>query len=245
MSKSDILVGTSGWVYKDWQPGFYPKGLKGPEWLSYYAKIFRTTEINNSFYRLPEAATFDLWRKKTPENFVFSVKLSRYITHIKRLKNVKKEWNTFQKRVSRLKDKCGPILVQFPSSFVLNSERLDRLRIFLEYATKDRELALEFRDLSWSTSSVYDVLQNFGAALVQADSSKNPKSEMVNTSDIIYFRMHGPKGLFDSKYSYNKLKDLAKNIESLRSRIKSIYVYFNNDFHGYAIDNARTLISLL
>jgi uncharacterized protein YecE (DUF72 family) len=237
--KGKVFVGTSGWVYKHWNGVFYPDDLNQSKWLEYFAKNFKTAEINNSFYHLPEAKTFRSWYDRTPPDFIFSVKVSRYITHIKRLKGVKSSWVIFYKRAANLKNKLGPFLFQFPSSFKFKEETYKRLSKLLEYTSKDR-LAFEFRDPSWFNDRTYELLNKFGAALVIADSSIYPKTKIL-TSDFIYIRMHGPKGLFSSEYPLREIDVLGSYINSSLASGKDVYVYFNNDYAGFAVKNAKQL----
>jgi uncharacterized protein YecE (DUF72 family) len=153
-------MGTSGWNYTGWRGVFYPAGLSSAKWLSYFAQNFDTAEVNYSFYHLPGVATYENWYNRTPPRFVFALKASRFITHIKRLEGVEEAWNTFVERASTLKEKLGPILLQFASSFRATPETLDRLARFLCYASSAGRLrlAIEFRHASWFDAPVIDLL---------------------------------------------------------------------------------------
>jgi len=245
--KNTIYIGTSGWVYSHWNGIFYPENLSSKEKLQYFARHFKTTEINYSFYHLPSPATYQKWYLQTPKDFLFAVKVSKTITHIKRLKNIEKDWQNFIKNTLFLKEKLGPLLFQFPPSFKLQKDTLERLEKLLElvfrFSKKNRELkyAFEFRHPSWFTDQLYELLKKYKAALVIADSPRYPKVEKV-TSDFVYIRMHGSKVLFSSKYSKTEIEELAKKIEDFSKNNLEVYCYFNNDAHGYAIENAKDLI---
>ena len=161
-----VVVGTSGWQYASWKGRFYPKGLAQARWLDHYASRFDTVELNNSFYRLPAESTFEGWRERTPARFVFVVKASRYITHIRRLREAKDSVDLFWDRAQRIGDKLGPVLFQLPPRFRAD---LDLLRAFLRALPKGMRAAFEFRDKSWESEDVYRLLDNAGAAWVIPD----------------------------------------------------------------------------
>ena len=259
LQKAKIYIGTSGWVYSHWVGKFYPENLPSKDRLKYFAKYFDTAEVNYSFYHLPRPTTFLKWYQETPKGFLFSVKASRFITHIKRLKNVKDPWQQFFENAKNLKEKLGPILFQFPPSFKAEKENIQRLRNFLkllsnyQLATIHYSLptthyklryAFEFRHKTWLDEETYKLLEKYNAALVIADSSRYPKAEVV-TTDFVYIRMHGPAELFASKYSDKALENLAKKIKKWQKEKRDVFVYFNNDFHGFAIENALFLKKLL
>lgn len=259
LQKAKIYIGTSGWVYSHWVGKFYPENLPSKDRLKYFAKYFDTAEVNYSFYHLPRPTTFLKWYQETPKGFLFSVKASRFITHIKRLKNVKDPWQQFFENAKNLKEKLGPILFQFPPSFKAEKENIQRLRNFLkllsnyQLATTHYSLptthyklryAFEFRHKTWLDEETYKLLEKYNAALVIADSSRYPKAEVV-TTDFVYIRMHGPAELFASKYSDEALENLAKKIKKWQKEKRDVFVYFNNDFHGFAIENALFLKKLL
>jgi len=251
MKKKVIYIGTSGWVYGHWEKIFYPEDLPAKDKLKYFSQHFQTAEVNYSFYRLPRPSTYQKWFKQTPKDFVFAVKASRFITHIKRLKAVQRAWKIFLKNALFLKEKLGPILFQFPPSFQATEKNIKRLEKFLRTvlggASKDspqKRLAFEFRHPSWAKKKIYDLLKKYKAAWVIADSPNYPKAE-VSTADFVYIRMHGSQVLFGSKYTKKELTDLAQLIKKYLRQKKDIYVYFNNDFHGYAIENAKELIKIL
>lgn len=270
--RGKIYIGTSGWVYSHWQGVFYPEGLSSKDKLKYFAKHFKTTEVNYSFYHLPSPNTYQKWYKETPDDFLFSVKASRFITHIKRLKAVKRAWQVFLRNALELKEKLGPILFQFPPNFKATKENIRRLENFLklisvnQFASLDSfvskgasqrksttiRFAFEFRHQSWFTpldnkhltgcgEKTYKLLRKYKVAWVIADSPKYPRADVV-TADFVYIRMHGSKAIFSSKYTKAELKGLAREVKKWQKQGLDIYCYFNNDAHGYAVENARTLL---
>ncbi|WAM36361.1 DUF72 domain-containing protein [Caldicellulosiruptor acetigenus] len=235
-----LYIGTSGWSYSHWKEIFYPVDLPYEKRLEFYSKHFATSEVNSSFYHLPQEKTIINWYNSTPEGFIFSVKASRIITHLKRLSDVDEEWENFIKRIDLLKEKLGPILLQFPPSFKKDEENLQRLISFLRGKEAYR-FALEFRHKSWCDEEVYEILKSLHTAWVIADSSRYPKAKVI-TADFAYIRMHGPEALFSSCYSEEQLEELAKDIEEYLKICNEIYVYFNNDVNSCAVQNAKTLI---
>lgn len=243
--QNNLFIGTSGWSYEDWRGGkFYPEQLKKTDELPFIAKHFNTVELNASFYHLPKKKTFTNWKSKVPDNFVFAVKASRYITHVKKLKDPTDPWGNFYQRAKLLEEKLGPILVQLPPSWKKNKNRLQN---FLKVATKDhKKLAFEFRHPSWFCPGVYDTLKGFNVDLVYADcGQKWPQVWKETSNQFVYIRMHGPDGSYASKYSEPQLKNLADKLKKPLKNGKEVYVYFNNDYHGYAIDNAKMLNTLM
>jgi uncharacterized protein YecE (DUF72 family) len=243
MPKGKLFIGTSGWVYGHWDGIFYPEDLPSKDKLKYFSKYFKTSEVNYSFYHLPRPSTYQSWYLLTPEDFLFAVKASRFITHIKRLKEVKEAWKTFIENTLNLKEKLGPILFQFPPSFRANQEEIKRLENFLKLITKNKlRYAFEFRHKSWCDKKVYNLFKKYKVAWVIADSPSYPKAEVV-TADFVYIRMHGSKVLFTSNYTKKELEDLAQKIKKWL-KTADVYVYFNNDAMGYAIENAKALVKL-
>ena len=268
-----LFIGTSGWAYSHWEGIFYPESLNSKDKLKYFSQHFKTAEINYSFYHLPRPATYQNWYKQTPADFIFAVKTSRFITHIKRFQGVKEAWQQFLENALYLKEKLGPILFQFPPSFKATSGNLKRLEKFLKNIKRQKRkinpmgvilrIAVEFRHKSWCDKKIYSLLKKYNVAWVIADSpsypyietlkkfrsgrlakSENrPKAEVI-TSDFVYIRMHGSKVLFSSNYTKKELQDLAQKIKKWLKTV-DVYIYFNNDAYGYAIENAKTLQKLL
>jgi uncharacterized protein YecE (DUF72 family) len=244
--KRKIYIGTSGWAYDDWKGIFYPKHAKIPE-LQFYAQYFNTVEVNSSFYRLPSKATFKHWNSLTPQHFIFSIKASRYISHVKRLKTDargKLAIRRFLKNASGLGPKLGVILVQLPSNFKANLERLESFITYcaheLKKYNKKTKIALEFRHESWFNDAVYTVLKKHKIALIISHSTYFP-FVIKTTTNFAYIRLHGPGELYASSYSKKELENWKEHINQFSKEIKKVYVYFNNDVYGYAISNAQDL----
>lgn len=242
----NIYIGTSGYSYPHWKGIFYPESLPQSKWLKFYSQYFNTLELNVTFYRLLEEAVFSGWYKRTPKNFLFAVKGSRFITHIKKLNNTEDSVKIFMKRALLLKEKLGVVLWQFPRNFKFNKERLAKFLKTLSHVTNhfSQRHALEFRDESWFNEGVYELLKKYNTALVIADSKVWPKEEII-TAGFTYIRFHGGRELYGSNYSDNELKSWALKIKKWQKKNLDIYTYFNNDACGYAIGNAKFLKNML
>jgi uncharacterized protein YecE (DUF72 family) len=236
-----IHIGTSGWVYGDWGDGvFYPEDLREKDWLEFYSQQFKTVEINATFYHQMSAKTYANWYNKVPKDFIFSVKISRFLTHIKKLNAPKEPWQRFINNAKHLKEKLGPILVQLPPNLHVN---LDKLKELIRVIPAQYKIALEVRHQSWFNEPAYKILKKRNISLVFSYGEGLPVEEVI-TADFIYVRMHGPGDLYGSKYTTAQLKKLADKIKQWQRKVKNIYVYFNNDTKGYAVDNAKKLIEL-
>ncbi len=242
-----VLIGTSGWNYFDWKGRFYPADLKPKEYLTHYAAQFQTTEVNYSFYHLPRPTTYENWAAQVPPDFIFAVKASRTITHIRRLRDAADLWREFLENALALGDRLGPILLQFPPSFKRDVELLAdffresrRIRQF-----EGQSLAFEFRHDSWFVTEILELLRKHASAMVIAHSQRYPQASYAPTAPFVYLRLHGPGALFASEYSEKDLCEWAARIRKWLEASRKVYVYFNNDFHGYAVKNARTLAALL
>jgi uncharacterized protein YecE (DUF72 family) len=234
----DIRIGTSGFHYKHWKGPFYPEKCPASKMLDYYVQHFDTIELNNSFYRLPEASAFDWWREATPENFVFAVKASRFITHNKKLKDPENAVENLLPRAAHLGPKLGPILFQLPPHWRVNAERLQNL---LEILPRDVRYAFEFRELSWMSPEIDSILKKFNAAFCIYELA-GYNSPLRVTADFTYVRLHGPaSGKYQGSYSREKLETWARQIEVWAQELKAIYIYFDNDQAGYAAANALSL----
>ncbi|MBL7141638.1 DUF72 domain-containing protein [Patescibacteria group bacterium] len=238
--QGNIHIGTSGWSYQHWLGVFYPQELKSSDWLVYYSKYFQTVEINSCFYHLPKETSFVSWEEKTPSNFLFSLKVWRRITHFKKLKDIKNDLKIFLHRSKGLGHKFGPLLFQFPPNFNLNLDRLESLAKLLRKFDKRQSAAFEFRHQNWFQPEVYRVLSRYNLALCWADTPIYPYVEEV-TADYIYFRLHGHEQLYSSKYTKKQLGKIAKKTKKLLGQGKDVYVYFDNDAAGYAVENAQEL----
>jgi uncharacterized protein YecE (DUF72 family) len=242
-----VYIGTSGWVYSDWQERFYPAGLPGKKRLSFYSRQFGTTEVNYSFYHIPHPSTYRNWAAQVPEKFLFAVKTHRSITHIRRLKNIADIWQEFIGNALELGSKLGPILLQLPPSLRADSSLLENLLagIHKKAPTSELRLAIEFRHASWFEPGILDLMRAYGTCLVIAHSERYPLAPNEATADFVYIRLHGPGQLFASTYSPQELASWAQIILSWAKKGKTVFVYFNNDFHAAAVKNARTLLSML
>ncbi|MEV0270281.1 MAG: DUF72 domain-containing protein [Hamadaea sp.] len=232
-----LLIGTSGWQYRDWRGRFYPEGLAQARWLEYYAGQFATVEVNNAFYRLPERSTFEQWRARTPDGFCVAVKMSRYLTHIKRLNEPAEPVARFLGRADALGDRLGPVLLQLPPTLRADAEALaETLRRF----PKDVRVAVEPRHASWWTDDIRRVLEKHNAALSWADRRGRPVTPLWRTADFGYLRLHEGRADPRPHYGRTALKSWLGRIEDAFDE-QTVYVYFNNDPGAAAIDNARTL----
>jgi uncharacterized protein YecE (DUF72 family) len=239
-------AGTSGWNYPDWKGVFYPPELKSRDYLSWYCRHFDTTEVNYSFYHLPKKQTFENWAAQTPQGFLFALKASRVISHVKRLEGVDEQWRRFLDSALALGSKLGPVLLQFPPSFKASTTVLERFLLLSESEVSRRvELAFEFRHSSWFDPEICQLLRRHKAALVIAHSQTYPQAPLIPTAPFVYVRFHGPQRLFASRYSTGELETWATRVKRWLSSGHSVYAYFNNDFHGYAIENARELSALV
>jgi uncharacterized protein YecE (DUF72 family) len=234
-----VLVGTSGYSYKEWKGSFYPEDLPAAKMLSFYSERFDTVEINNTFYRLPKASAAEGWVENSPPEFEFAVKVSRYITHIKRLTMVEAGMERFYEPLEALtrSEKLGPLLWQFPPNFHRDAERLEAALAVLPPGRH----AFEFRHESWFDDGVYDLLRRHGVALVIGDeASRWISTPLVRTASWTYLRFHHGRRGRNGNYSPAEIETWARRIGQWR-RDTEIYAYFNNDWQGYAINNARLL----
>ena len=230
-------IGTSGWHYDHWRHLFYPDKLPKAKWLEFYARHFTTVELNNSFYRLPSETAFATWHDSSPANFTFAVKVSRFITHIKRLKNSEEPVGTFLARAKILKEKLGPLLYQLPPNMHRDD---DRLESFLSVLPKGLKHVLEFRHESWLDDSVFEILRRHSVGLCVFD-VPGLTCPLVATADFVYIRFHGSTGLYSSCYSDEELVEWVKRVADLSANLKAVYIYFNNDAEAFAVRNAMTL----
>ncbi len=242
MKKNPLIhIGTSGWHYAHWEGPFYPKGISKKDYLKYYTRFFQTVEINNSFYHLPRKETFKNWREMTPANFIFSVKASRYITHVKKLKDSKEPLQNFLKVASGLKEKLGPILFQLPPGWSCNAERL---REFLQILPPHYRYTFEFRNSSWFSKEIYEILAKYNIAfcLYELEGQITPRKV---TADFIYVRLHGPGKAYQGQYSQKTLKEWAEFFVAFYKQGKDVFCYFDNDEAGYAALDGQRLKDLV
>lgn len=239
--RRSIHIGTSGWHYAHWRGPFYSESLSERHFLEHYIARFGTVEINNSFYHLPQEETLLNWRDKVPDDFVFAVKGSRYLTHMKKLKNPEEGLAKFFGRIETLGRRLGPILFQLPPKWRVNPQRLAH---FLACLPKQHRYAFEFRDPSWFSEPVYEVLTQHQAALCIYDLAGNTTPKHV-TCDFVYIRLHGPDAAYEGSYSPQTLAGWAGAMSTWNRQGKDIYCYFDNDQAGYAPQNALRLKQML
>jgi uncharacterized protein YecE (DUF72 family) len=237
----EIRIGTSGWSYGHWVGPFYPEGLAAGERLAHYAQRFDSAEINNSFYQLPSESTLAAWRDAVPAGFRFAAKASRYITHMKKLRDPEQGLSAFLERIALLEGRLGPILFQLPPRWRFNAERLSR---FLDALSRDFRYAFEFRDRSWMEPRALDLLRRAEAAfcIYELDGFLAPKEV---TADFVYVRLHGPDGLYRGDYATQTLAGWAGAFSAWRAEGLDIYCYFDNDEAGYAAGNASALLGMV
>jgi uncharacterized protein YecE (DUF72 family) len=234
-------IGTSGWIYPHWRDIFYPRGLPQSRWYDHYAAHFDTVEINYSFYRLPSEEAFDRWRVQAPARFVYAVKASRFITHVKRLKDAAQPLERFLSRARRLGDKLGPILWQLPPRWQADPARLETFAALLP---ADLTHVFEFRDPRWFVRPVQEVLERCDLSFCIFDMPGLPCPIWV-TGDIVYLRFHGSEVVYEGRYGREKLRLWADRIRQWLAEGRAVYAYFNNDAFAYAVEDAQALRDLL
>jgi uncharacterized protein YecE (DUF72 family) len=240
-AKCDIRIGTSGWYYYHWIDRFYPADLPKSKWFGFYAQHFDTVEINNTFYHQPKQQTFKNWRKQAPKNFIFVVKANRFITHIRKLKDVQEPLERFFEGIRLLKSNLGPVLYQLPPSL---HKDLQRLKAFLKILPKKPGAVFEFRHKSWYDKDTFELLDRFGAGFCIHDLG-GLETPRIITGDVIYIRFHGTTGRYSGNYTKRVLQNWSNWIKDNRSKVRAVYAYFNNDYNAYAVHNARELRNCL
>jgi uncharacterized protein YecE (DUF72 family) len=236
----NIRIGCSGWQYRHWRGDFYPAELSPNAWLDYYVRQFDTVEINNTFYRLPEAATFAAWRRSAPPGFVYAVKASRYLTHMKKLKHPKEPIHRFFTRARRLAGALGPVLYQLPPRWPVN---IDRLETFLRALPHARRHVIEFRDPSWYSDAVCALLEKHRVALCLHDMAGSASGRRI-VAPFVYARFHGTQK-YSGRYDDRTLDAWAAWFEDRVAEGRAVYAYFNNDAGGHAPRDAARLREML
>jgi uncharacterized protein YecE (DUF72 family) len=221
-----ILVGTCGWQYRDWRGSFYPPGLPQRLWLEYYAGQFTTVEADNAFYRLPERDTFAAWREQTPGDFVVAVKASRYLTHIRRLRDPAEPVARLMDRAEALGDRLGPVLLQLPPTLRGDPDLLDRALAAFPAGTR---VAVEPRHDSWWTDAVREALEHRDAALCWADRGGRPVTPLWRTAGFGYLRMHEGRARPRPRYGRTALDSWRRRVTQRFGPADDVFVYFNND----------------
>ena len=234
-----IHIGTSGWSYKHWRGTFYPENIKVKDHFRYYREHFNTVEINNTFYRLPKKETFMQWKTQVAEDFVFIIKASRYITHMKKLHDPEESTSLFLDHARLLGKKLGAILFQLPPSLKADVGLLEK---FIAQLPEVHRYVFEFRHPSWYDDAVYDLLNKYNCAfcIYELDGHQSP---VVATADFVYVRLHGPGRKYQGSYSDAALQSWAALCKGW-AKSKDVFVYFDNDEKGYAAFNALKLKEL-
>jgi len=240
-NQENIYIGTSGWQYRHWRGPFYPEDLPAADQLKFYADSFQTVEINNSFYQLPKKETMTRWRDTTQADFIFSIKASRYITHMKKLKDGSKTFPPLAEIVDVMGKKCGPILFQLPPNWGFNPERLEA---FIKALRKDYRYVFEFRHPGWFTRQTYEILQRFDAAFCIYELAGRLSPKKIST-DFVYVRLHGPEDAYEGQYDTRTLAGWAGAFSTWARQGKKIFCYFDNDQRGYAAQDALKLQQMI
>ena len=233
----ETRIGCSGWQYKHWRGDFYPQDVPGTRWFEYYAARFDTVEINNTFYRLPEASTFARWAQRAPSRFLFAVKASRFLTHMKKLKDPEEPLARLFDRMRPLGKHRGPVLYQLPPGWKLDRDRLEH---FLQALPRNARHVLEFRDPSWYADGVSVLLERYGVARCLHD-MKGSATGQERVGPFVYARFHGANGTYSGAYPSDRLERWAEWLREQRTGGFDIYGYFNNDVGGHAPRDAVTL----
>jgi uncharacterized protein YecE (DUF72 family) len=237
MGLGRVRVGCSGWEYQHWRGTFYPPEVPRTRWFEYYATVFDTVEINNTFYRLPEEETFAAWAARAPRGFEYAVKASRYLTHMKKLRDPEEPVERLFSRMQPLRHCLGPVLYQLPPGWKLDPARLEH---FLQVLPAGVMHVLEFRDPSWYVPDVLDGLARHGVSLCLHD-MRGSATERARVGPIVYVRFHGPSGQYAGGYSHRRLGGWAAWLHGQREHGADVYAYFNNDLGGHAPRDALTL----
>jgi uncharacterized protein YecE (DUF72 family) len=234
-------VGTSGWSYQHWRGLFYPAELPASRWFEHYTGYFSTVELNNTFYRLPSAETFAGWARRAPPGFLYALKANRFITHIKRLRELDEPVERFLQRARLLGDHLGPVLYQLPPRFPCDPGRLEH---FLQVLPGDLTHVFEFRDQSWMNDDVYALIERYGAGLCIAD-MPGQECTIRATCATVYVRFHGNQVLYGDSYPREELALWAARLSYFAAEGRSVYAYFNNDVGACAVANALELTGLM
>lgn len=240
--KAKVYIGTSGWSYDHWVDRFYPPELKKSEWFPFYTQYYNTVELNMSFYRYPFKNMLKGWKNKMPEDFKMTFKANRQITHHKKFHDVEEEMSKFYNMAGNLEGNTGCILFQTPPSFECDEQNFRNLLKFMDLINHDFKNAIEFRHSSWWDKEVIRLLKAHKVAFCNISGMQMPE-DVITTADFAYFRFHGPEKPYASKYTDEQLDSWAEVIkeEINRYNLKEVYCYFNNDYFGYALEDAKSL----
>ncbi|NLW32804.1 MAG: DUF72 domain-containing protein [Fibrobacter sp.] len=241
MHDTRVFLGTCGFTYNHWKPVFYPLHLPKSKWFEYYAKWFNSVEINASFHRIPTIKTVQGWERRAPQDFCFAVKMSRLITHVRKLKNCEKEINWYFSVFEPLRKKIGAVLIQLPPTMKYNP---DRLHTFFHFLPKIYHFAFEFRNREWYREETYQLLKDNDYSFCIHDMGEL-KTDRIITSDTVYVRFHGFDSLYGGNYRIEILENWAKWIRECVKSGKTVFAFFNNDIGGFAVKNCLTLKKLV
>ncbi|HYW33818.1 MAG TPA: DUF72 domain-containing protein [Balneolaceae bacterium] len=233
------FIGCSGFHYDGWKGIFYPEELPKEQWLSFYAEHFKSVEINNSFYRLPQADTLKKWYEQTPGHFRFSMKGSRYVTHMKKLvddEDLHEGIKKFYEVVETLRGKLGCVLWQLPGNLHRHDEKLKN---FCSLLSSDVKNVIEFRHESWFVDPVFEILEAHNVSYCIISAPEALPDIVRSTNDTAYVRFHGTSEMYDYAYSDDEIKDWSCKLQALS--VRRIYVYFNNDYEASAVKNAKSM----
>lgn len=232
-----LRIGCSGWQYQHWRGDFYPAGLPQSRWFAHYAGTFDTVEINNSFYRLPEAGTFEAWKHQAPPGFLYAVKASRFLTHMKKLKEPEDALSRFFENARHLSPHIGPILYQLPPGWSVDVGRFEH---FLRALPKRYRHTVEFRDPSWYDERIFDLLRRYGVALCLHDMQASATGRMT-VGPFVYVRFHHGTAKYGGRYSDERLDEWADWLALQVAEGMDVFAYFNNDTGGHAPRDAVRL----
>jgi len=233
-------IGCSGYHYKDWKGKFYPEAIDKKTWLRYYAYHFNSVEINNTFYKIPDKKTLNSWMEQTPADFRFSVKGSRYITHMKKLKDTKPHVENFYESIDPLRDKIGAVLWQLPGNLHRNNEKMETFCNELDDSYLN---VIEFRHNSWFEKEVYELVSKYNVGVCSLSAPGNLPEILEDGSNIIYLRFHGKEEWYRYHYSDKELENWIGKIK--QSNANTSYIYFNNDYNAYAVENGIKMKKML
>jgi uncharacterized protein YecE (DUF72 family) len=236
--RGEIYIGCSGWSYRHWRGRFYPEAQTPNKWFEFYAEVFNSVEVNNTFYRLPDVRTFRAWRAQAPRGFLYAVKASRYLTHQKKLKDAKAPLKKLLNRAQYLEEHLGPILYQLPSRWRLDKERLES---FIDLLPEDLIHVFEFRDQSWMVEEIFQLLEERGVSFCVHDMSGLDVPRRT-VGAVTYVRFHGTGKKYQGSYREPMLRGWGNWMEKQVRRGKDLYVYFNNDAEGHAVRDAQRLM---
>jgi uncharacterized protein YecE (DUF72 family) len=241
LNEAGVYIGTSGWSYPHWKGIFYPPEIKPPRYLEYYLTRFHCVELNSSFYHLPKKATVDGWLRRTPDSFRFCPKLSRFITHQKRIRNSGEALQRFFELFDPMKFRMGPVLIQLPPGLSYDDSLVSHFLESLKACDPPTRFAMEVRHPSWINDRFLGLLRDQGVAFVIADSDRRWPNHEAVTADFVYLRLHGPEKLYASDYPDPVLEEYAEKINRWRGKGYEVWAFFNNDFNGFAVKNALKL----